>query len=57
MSHKQIIEQFFVPIKKIKKGDLIPVKPEPAKVTDSITSPKSPNPKVEEWMRKNKHHR
>jgi len=47
---QQIIEQFFVPVKKIKKDEPIPVKEAPKKASESE---KLGHPKLQEWLKKN----
>lgn len=51
---QQIIEQFFVPIKKIQKGEPIPLKNE-APLKKKATEPeKLGHPKLQEWLNRNR---
>jgi hypothetical protein len=48
----QVIEEFFVPIKKVRKGDPLPEAPLPK---NKATKPeKSVHPKLQEWLKKNR---
>lgn len=50
---QQIIEQFFVPVKKVQRGEPIPIKNE-APQKKATMPEKLGHPKLQEWLNRNR---